>query len=113
MRLKLPVSLHYPITVTELLQRPDDIIDLETPLFSYSYRTTVTEGSKDGEDHEVEKMFPTRYQSPVEGILKSWKIKEGTIIRSAHVEVAEIEEPCSHSVQFGGLCAQCGKDMVE
>ena len=29
------------------------------------------------------------------------------------VEMVEIEEPCSHSVQFGGLCANCGKDMGE
>ena len=25
----------------------------------------------------------------------------------------EIEEPCSHDVQFGGMCANCGKDMTQ
>jgi RNA polymerase II subunit A-like phosphatase len=29
------------------------------------------------------------------------------------VEVVEIDEPCAHEVQFGGLCAECGKDMTE
>jgi RNA polymerase II subunit A-like phosphatase len=29
------------------------------------------------------------------------------------IDIAEIEEPCSHSVQFGGLCSLCGKDMTE
>ena len=28
-------------------------------------------------------------------------------------EIAEIEEPCAHDVQFGGMCVVCGKDMTE
>lgn len=26
--------------------------------------------------------------------------------------IADIEEPCKHEVQFGGMCADCGKDMT-
>lgn len=29
------------------------------------------------------------------------------------VDVAEIDEPCAHEVQFGGMCANCGKDMTQ
>ena len=29
------------------------------------------------------------------------------------VDIAEVDEPCDHSVQFGGMCANCGKDMTE
>ena len=29
------------------------------------------------------------------------------------IEIAEIEEACDHNVQFGGMCASCGKDMTE
>lgn len=29
------------------------------------------------------------------------------------VDVVEIYEPCAHEVQFGGMCAECGKDMTE
>lgn len=29
------------------------------------------------------------------------------------IDVVEIDEPCSHEVQFGGMCANCGKDMTE
>ena len=39
------------------------------------------------------------------------------IVAYAHpgysVDIAEIDEPCDHSVQFGGMCANCGKDMTE
>ncbi|KAH0558395.1 hypothetical protein GP486_004948 [Trichoglossum hirsutum] len=112
MRLLLPKSLHYPITVTELLQQPNDNVERFAPLFSYFYQTTVTEGNRFGEEHQVERKFPTVFESPVEGILTAWKISKGMMIQSS-IDVAEIEEPCSHSVQFGGLCSLCGKDMTE
>ncbi|KAI9831183.1 MAG: Carboxy-terminal domain (CTD) phosphatase [Phylliscum demangeonii] len=112
MHLRLPRSLHYPITVTELLKQPNETVPRLAPLFSYVYRTTVTEGDRFGGLHQVEKAFPTRYESPVEGVLKAWKIEKGAVIVSYDVEVAEIEEPCPHSVQFAGMCTMCGKDMT-
>ncbi|KAI9788191.1 MAG: Carboxy-terminal domain (CTD) phosphatase [Peltula sp. TS41687] len=138
MRLQLPRSLHYPITITELLRQPGDAVERLAPLFSYAYKTTVTEGDAFGEERQVEKTFPTRYESPVEGVLKAWKIEPGAVITSQRsvaplrqlevceggsrssadcresysVEVAEIEEPCPHSVQFAGMCTMCGKDMT-
>lgn len=27
--------------------------------------------------------------------------------------MVEIEEPCTHEIQFGGLCAECGQDMTK
>ena len=131
MLLKLPSSLHYPITVTELLKRPNDNVERFAPLFSYSYKTTVTEGDGLGNDYQVSKTFPTRFESTVEGTLTRWKVEEGAVISKSEyvlhsqsrklayadpeqsVEVAEIEEPCTHSVQFGGLCVVCGKNMTE
>ena len=83
MRLRLPNSLHYPITVTELLKEPGDGVERLAPLFAYVYQTTVTEGDPFGELHQVQKTFPTRYESPVEGTLKGWKIKKGTVIDSS------------------------------
>ncbi|KAI9680743.1 MAG: Carboxy-terminal domain (CTD) phosphatase [Caeruleum heppii] len=113
MRLQLPRSLHYPITVTELLRQPNEQLERSTPLFSYSYNTTVTEGNRFGDEIERQKTFPARYESPVEGVLKEWRVQEGTVISSSQLDVAEIEEPCTHAVQFGGMCTLCGKDMTE
>ena len=131
MLLKFPTSLHYPITVTELLKQPNDNVERFAPLFSYFYKTTVTEGDDLGNESQVERNFPTRFESTVEGKLMQWKIKKGAVVTSPQytithparglhcanslysAEMVEIEEPCSHSVQFGGLCAQCGKDMGE
>lgn len=80
MRLKLPASLHYPITVTELLKHPSDNIERSTPLFLYFYKTTVTEVDQSGEEHQVERTFPSRFESSVDGTLKEWFLAKGTVI---------------------------------
>lgn len=32
--------------------------------------------------------------------------------KEIRIDVVEIDEPCSHEIQFGGMCAECGKDMT-
>ncbi|OJD23041.1 hypothetical protein ACJ73_05610 [Blastomyces percursus] len=112
MLLRLSTSLHYPITVTELLKRPGDTIQQGEAIFAYYYRTTVTEGDGLGNKLDVLKTFPTRFESAVDGELVAWKVREGAVI-DGPIDIAEIHEPCSHEVQFGGMCANCGKDMTE
>ncbi|KAF7596442.1 Carboxy-terminal domain (CTD) phosphatase [Aspergillus hancockii] len=112
MLLRLPPSLHYPITVTSLLKQPGDSVERDEALFWYVYQTTVTEGDGLGNKVEVLRKFPTKFESTVDGEVVQWKIAKGDIIDEP-VEVVEIDEPCAHEVQFGGLCAECGKDMTE
>lgn len=80
MLLRLSSSLHYPITITELLKRPNDEVEQGTPLFAYIYRTVVTEGDGLGNKYDVVRHFPTKYESSVDGTLKRWKIKVGDSI---------------------------------
>lgn len=81
MLLKLPASLKYPITVTELLKQPNDDIERFAPLFTYTYKTVVTEGDGLGNENQIEKSFPTDYKSELDGVLKSWRIRKGAVIR--------------------------------
>ncbi len=37
----------------------------------------------------------------------------GLTDRYSRVALVEIEEPCRHEIQFGGMCANCGKDMTQ
>lgn len=113
MLLQSPRGLHYPITVTELLKHEGDNAKRQAPLFAYFYKSTVTEGDKLGNEYQVEKKFPARFESSIEGVLKQWHTGEGAIIMQPGQPLAEIEEPCPHDVQFGGLCGKCGKDMTE
>ncbi|PYH92756.1 hypothetical protein BO71DRAFT_17725 [Aspergillus ellipticus CBS 707.79] len=112
MLLRLPPSLHYPITVTSLLKQPGDAVERDEALFWYVYQTTVTEGDGLGNKVEVKRRFPTKFESTVDGEIVQWKVAKGDVIDEP-VDVLEIDEPCAHEVQFGGLCAECGKDMTE
>ncbi|KAL9587664.1 MAG: hypothetical protein Q9212_000118 [Teloschistes hypoglaucus] len=113
MQLQLPRDLKYPITVTELLKQPNDHVERFAPLFSYTYKSVVTEGNKYGDENQVEKSFPTKFESRFDGVVKSWSVTPGTLITQPGFEIAEIEESCSHGVQFGGMCVHCGQDMTQ
>jgi RNA polymerase II subunit A-like phosphatase len=112
MLLRLPASLHYPITVTSLLKQPGDTVERDEALFWYVYETTVPEGDGLGNIVEVKRRYPTRFESTVDGEIVKWEIQKGDVIDEP-VNVVEIDEPCAHEIQFGGLCAECGKDMTE
>ncbi|OJJ51576.1 hypothetical protein ASPZODRAFT_138657 [Penicilliopsis zonata CBS 506.65] len=112
MFLRLPASLHYPITVTSLLKQPGDPVQRDEALFWYVYQTIVTEGDGLGNKVEVKRSFPTKFESTVDGEIVRWNVTKGDVIDEP-VDVVEIDEPCAHEVQFGGLCAECGKDMTE
>ena len=40
-------------------------------------------------------------------------MREGERLSPYSVDLVEIDEPCDHSVQFAGICANCAKDMTE
>ena len=116
MHLYTPPGLLYPIKVTRLLREPGSEIVENAPLFDYEYKSKVTEGvwtEKDGNvDREVERTWPATFESEFEGTLNSLSVKVGQTI-TGRTLVADVEEACKHEVQFGGLCADCGKDMKE
>lgn len=80
MLLRLPYGLHYPITVTSLLKQPGDSVERDEALFWYFYQTTVTEGDGLGNKVEVQRKFPTKFESTVDGELVQWKIGTGDVI---------------------------------
>ncbi|KAK0644826.1 RNA polymerase II subunit A C-terminal domain phosphatase [Lasiodiplodia hormozganensis] len=113
MRFNSPRNLHYPITVTKLLQQQDDKVKRFAKLFSYYYTTSVTEVDEFGQENEVEKKFPADFQAEKEGTLRTWFIREGDVIEREGVKLFELNEECSHEVQWGGMCVNCGKNMDE
>ncbi|KAF2687694.1 hypothetical protein K458DRAFT_331937 [Lentithecium fluviatile CBS 122367] len=113
MKILSPPGLHYPITVGELAKRRDDEVKRSDPLFTYFYETVVEEGDKWGETKEVKKRFPVKFEASIDGAIKEWFVKQGSVVQRPGVSLLEIEEPCTHETQFGGLCVDCGKDMTE
>jgi RNA polymerase II subunit A-like phosphatase len=80
MLLRLPPSLHYPITVTSLLKQPGDEVERDEAIFWYAYQTIVTEGDGWGNKVDVKRTFPTRFESTVDGNIVQWKISKGDVI---------------------------------
>lgn len=116
MHLYTPNGLLYPIKVTRLLRSSGDEIGENAPLFDYEYKSKVIEGvwtAEEGNvDREVERTWPATFESEFEGTLASLGVKVGQVI-TGRTLVADVEEACRHEIQFGGLCADCGKDMKE
>lgn len=100
--------LHYPITITKLVKSPGDTIKKQENIIEYkfSWRRKVSD------DTWVDETTYTEYDSPAEGKLKEWRIKEGQVI-AADIPCMTVEEACGHEVQIQGMCSLCGADMTE
>jgi RNA polymerase II subunit A-like phosphatase len=114
MKISSTRDLIYPITVLELLKKKNDDVPRSEKLFNYSYESSVTEGDKwGGEEKTLLKKFRQTFSASKEGKITRWFIKPGDVIAKSGVPLLEIEEPCTHETQFGGLCVDCGKDMTQ
>ena len=80
MLLRLPKNLHYPITITKILKRAGEAVAKNDHLFRYTYTDKVIEGSRDGEETEVEREVPTQFESSLDGTLTSWRVWEGDVL---------------------------------
>jgi RNA polymerase II subunit A-like phosphatase len=110
--LSLGTQLRYPITITKLLKQPGEPIKKQDKILQYSFKWEKEVGDPFGETWKETISTIADWDSPVDGKITRWKIKEGTIIHS-NISFIEVEEECPHSVQFQGLCGMCGKDMTE
>ncbi|KAF2083771.1 hypothetical protein K490DRAFT_76300 [Saccharata proteae CBS 121410] len=113
MLLKSPTSFHYPITIKKILRNEGDKIPKFTPLFTYVYTTKVTEHDIWREEKIVTKEMPAELKAEKEGTLTKWSVEEGMTLHRPGIPLVEISEECAHEVQWGGMCANCGKDMSE
>lgn len=79
----------------------------------YSFRWMETVGDHiRGDTWEEERVTIADWDSPVDGKIQRWHIREGQVIAS-DCPCIVVQETCSHEIQFQGLCAICGKDMTE
>ena len=111
--IRLGNRLRYPISVVKLLKRHGDKIKKQEPLLEYSFKWMKEVGdSIRGDTWQEEQTSTVTWESPADGELTHWLVREGDLI-VADRGVMEVKEECSHEIQFQGLCAMCGKDMTE
>jgi len=109
----LPPSLLYPVEVVELNVREGSPVKRHENLVKFKYWNRVPDGvPEEGEEPElVNKEFYGTFESPYDGTLKKLEVKVGDRINDSLTPVLAIEEVCDHSVQYGGLCALCGRSL--
>ncbi|KAK4056613.1 CTD phosphatase Fcp1 [Microbotryomycetes sp. JL221] len=96
----------FPVTIQRIVAPLSTNIRKTDTLFTYSYWTKPTQSGQ-----QKEKQFRT-WDSPIEGVIESWDVKEGQVLQDGSRPVVHIQEPCTHDVQLHGLCALCGKDLT-
>ncbi|KAL2751854.1 hypothetical protein ACRALDRAFT_2114708 [Sodiomyces alcalophilus JCM 7366] len=112
-QVSLGTRLRYPITITKLLKSPGEPIQRQESVLEYSFKWMKEVGDHvSGSTWQEEQTTVATWDSPVDGTLKSWHLREGDPVHR-DMPCMVVEEACSHEIQFHGLCAVCGKDMTE
>lgn len=117
----LPKSILYPITVLKVHVKKDEKIQKYQRIITYKYYdyepvpiSEVEDEVADESERQLKKVENVgTYDSSVNGVVKNILVKANDEIRDAHQHILEVLEPCAHPIQFGGLCAVCGKVLEE
>lgn len=110
----LPPSAPFPVTVTAVLCRVGDTIQRHAPVIKYKYWDYQDDpNSKDDPPPKIRVERIGTFESPIEGEVTELSIAVNDEVAHCEVELCQIEEPCSHTVQYGGLCALCGKAVED
>ncbi|KAJ4286193.1 CTD phosphatase Fcp1 [Collariella sp. IMI 366227] len=111
--IRLGSRLRYPITIVKLLKAPNDKIRKQEPLLQYSFKWMKEVGDTiRGDTWQEEQTTIVTWESPSDGELTQWRLREGQHV-TADTACMVVKEECAHDIQYGGLCAMCGKDMTE
>ena len=79
--LHLPSNLPFPITLHDhLINSSNPTISKTTPLFTYSFPSKQL--IKNDKGKGIEHLEFRTYESPIEGELSEWCVKEGAVIHS-------------------------------
>ncbi|KAI1826366.1 hypothetical protein F4861DRAFT_104316 [Xylaria intraflava] len=111
--LKLGQRLRYPITISKIFKKPGDSVVKKEPILQYTFKFERKVGDPAlNEERTIVENGIADWDSPTEGELKQWRVKEGQVINKDQ-DFVVVEETCSHEIQYAGLCALCGKDMKQ
>jgi RNA polymerase II subunit A-like phosphatase len=98
---------HLPAKIISVKVEKDQQIDKNTLicLYEISEDNPETEKQSSFEKNNIEEL-----RSSVLGKIEEVNIKVGQIIDTKNFAVIKVVEPCSHAVQWKGMCSLCGKD---
>ncbi|ODV63149.1 protein serine/threonine phosphatase ASCRUDRAFT_31434 [Ascoidea rubescens DSM 1968] len=116
--LTLPVWTKFPVTITKIAVTNNQQINKQDQFLTFNYDSLEEVPDSDNSiDDNLNQIFerpkkiyklPAVFYSPFTGIIKEINVKINDVIDNPAFVIAKIREPCSHSIQFAGLCASCG-----
>ncbi|AOA62841.1 Carboxy-terminal domain (CTD) phosphatase [Komagataella phaffii CBS 7435] len=115
--LRLPSSVPFPVHITGIAIKEGDELGKHNTVLKYKYsefRDVTEDRNEYDEDYSYKPPKKEKleligsYECPVDGIVKDVLVSIGDVVENKESVIATVIEPCSHSVQYGGLCALCG-----
>lgn len=117
--IRLPLLVPYPITITQVMKAPGDAVSKYDCLVKYKYWDTERELADPKAQSTANPEAPQELSEktvqrigllelPVEGTLTGYCVRVGQVV-DVPTDAVTVKEACSHTVQYGGLCALCGK----
>ncbi|KAI5952584.1 fcp1 [Candida jiufengensis] len=112
--IKLPSSLPFPVIISSILCSKGDSIPKHKEIFKYKYWVYQDDpNSKEDPPKKVRVERIGTFESPIEGVIDDINVFNNEEILHNDIEILHIKEACTHTVQYGGLCALCGKSLEE
>ena len=120
-RVYLPKNLPYPLTVLKVHVKDGDELAKYSPVITYRYYdyepVPVSEQDEEQTDESERKLVKVEnvgtFDSTVNGKVTKVHVFVNSEIKDSQTMIVEIQEPCSHPIQYGGLCAVCGQPVEE
>ncbi|CAH6720915.1 RNA polymerase II subunit A C-terminal domain phosphatase [[Candida] jaroonii] len=110
----LPPSVPFPVTISSIMCKEQDDVRKHQMLFKYKYWDYQDDPhSKEEIPPKIRVEMIGTHESPVEGKITQVLVKLNEEIGHKGIVLCLIEEPCAHAVQYGGLCALCGKAVED
>lgn len=112
--IRFPHSVPFPVTITSILCKVGESIPKYKTILVYKYWDYQEDPQAPNEDAPKKRVerFGT-FENPVEGELCELKVAEDDEILHSGIDLFLIKEQCFHTVQYGGLCALCGRSLEE
>ncbi|ODV87349.1 hypothetical protein CANARDRAFT_26752 [[Candida] arabinofermentans NRRL YB-2248] len=117
----LPANLPYPLTIVKIAVDEGSEIKRHSTVLHYRYfdfePVPLSEQDEEKSDESERKLIKVEYvgsfECPLEGKISKVNVKVGDKLKDSSTVVIEIIEPCTHAIQYGGLCAICGKPVED
>lgn len=112
--IKLPSSAPFPVIISSIQCKKGDTISKHETIFKYKYWVYQDDpNSKEDPPKQMRLECIGTFESPIEGTVESIEIHPQEEVTHSDIEILHVKEACAHTVQYGGLCALCGKSLEE